>query len=152
MKAFLTGFGIGVALGVLFAPDRGDVTRRAVRERVSNWRDLLNRQPDSARESVASRVNAGSETVSGGKEQKETAEGASKRPQAHAEPPDVDSINTATREELLSINGIGPVLADRIISGRPYSSLRELLDRGIIPHSLLEEVKRRFGPPEQRSA
>ena len=36
-------------------------------------------------------------------------------------------LNTASREELMAINGIGPVLSGRIIAGRPYKAVDELL-------------------------
>ncbi|MBU4463269.1 MAG: helix-hairpin-helix domain-containing protein [Proteobacteria bacterium] len=36
-------------------------------------------------------------------------------------------LNTADKEELMSISGIGPVLSARIISGRPYRSVDDLL-------------------------
>lgn len=45
--------------------------------------------------------------------------------------------NTATSEQLQSIKGIGPVLAGKIISGRPYNSVDELLKvHGIGPKTL----------------
>ena len=37
------------------------------------------------------------------------------------------NLNTATGKELQSIKGIGPVLAKRIIAGRPYSTVDDLL-------------------------
>jgi hypothetical protein len=37
------------------------------------------------------------------------------------------NINTATREQLLSLNGIGEKTVDRIIQGRPYQSVEDLL-------------------------
>ncbi len=36
-------------------------------------------------------------------------------------------LNTATKNELMSINGIGPILSARIIAGRPYKTVDELL-------------------------
>jgi competence ComEA-like helix-hairpin-helix protein len=36
-------------------------------------------------------------------------------------------INTATFEELISLKGIGSTLAQRIVSGRPYASVEELV-------------------------
>ncbi|MEA3415349.1 MAG: helix-hairpin-helix domain-containing protein [Thermodesulfobacteriota bacterium] len=46
-------------------------------------------------------------------------------------------LNTATKEELMSINGIGLVLADRIIAGRPYKTVDDLLKvKGIGPKRL----------------
>ena len=43
-------------------------------------------------------------------------------------------LNTASKEELMSINGIGPVLSARIIAGRPYGTVDDLLKvKGIGP-------------------
>jgi len=44
----------------------------------------------------------------------------------------VDAINTMGRDALMNVNGIGPILADKIIPGRPYSSQRDMVERGII--------------------
>ena len=45
--------------------------------------------------------------------------------------------NTAGKEELMSINGIGPVLSERIIAGRPYKTVDDLLKvKGIGPKKL----------------
>jgi DNA uptake protein ComE-like DNA-binding protein len=46
-------------------------------------------------------------------------------------------LNTATEKELQSIKGIGPVLAGRIIAGRPYRRVDDLLKvKGIGPKRL----------------
>jgi competence ComEA-like helix-hairpin-helix protein len=46
-------------------------------------------------------------------------------------------LNTATEKELQSINGIGPVLSEKIIAGRPYKSVEELITvKGIGPKRL----------------
>lgn len=37
-------------------------------------------------------------------------------------------INSASKEELMSISGIGPSTAQNIINGRPYTTLEQLLD------------------------
>jgi DNA uptake protein ComE-like DNA-binding protein len=61
-------------------------------------------------------------------------------------------INTLGREELMNVNGIGPVLADKIISGRPYASRRDLLERGILPQSTFHELERELDRQGKRSA
>jgi competence ComEA-like helix-hairpin-helix protein len=46
-------------------------------------------------------------------------------------------LNTASKKELQSIKGIGPVLAERIIAGRPYRTVDDLLKvKGIGPKTL----------------
>ena len=47
------------------------------------------------------------------------------------------NLNTATKKELQSIKGIGPVLAEKIIAGRPYRTVDDLLKvKGIGPKKL----------------
>ncbi len=53
-------------------------------------------------------------------------------------------LNTATEKELQSIKGIGPVLAKRIIAGRPYKTVNDLLKvKGIGPKKL-EKIRPYF--------
>ena len=53
-------------------------------------------------------------------------------------------LNTASKKELQSIKGIGPVLAERIIVGRPYRTVDDLLKvKGIGPKRL-ENVRPYF--------
>src|SRR4030042_4044813 len=51
------------------------------------------------------------------------------------------NLNTASEKELQSIKGIGPVLAERIIAGRPYGTVDDLLKvKGIGP-KILETIR-----------
>ncbi len=50
-------------------------------------------------------------------------------------------INKASETELQSINGIGPVLAGRIIAGRPYKNVEELLNVSGIGPKTLEKIR-----------
>ncbi len=55
-------------------------------------------------------------------------------PQRNAPGPGLIDLNRATPEELESLPGIGPVLAGKIIEGRPYRTVEELLRvKGIGP-------------------
>src|SRR6185503_4186820 len=137
MKSFLVGLGIGVGLGMLFAPGSGDRTRRNTWRSVTRWRDKLSQQ-------LPGRGQAEEHSTRRSEQREEQdASGSSKKRQAKAG--GGDSINSLSRDELMTVNGIGPVLADRIISGRPYSSTRDLVNRGIIAQGTLEELERQFG-------
>ena len=59
-------------------------------------------------------------------------------------PQDLLDLNTATEKELQSIKGIGPVLAERIIAGRPYKTVDDLIKvKGIGPKKL-EKIRPYF--------
>lgn len=49
-------------------------------------------------------------------------------------------INTASKEELQKIIGVGPVIAERIIEARPFSSLYDLLRVKGIGEKTLEKI------------
>ena len=51
-------------------------------------------------------------------------------------------LNQVSREELLEVYGIGEVLADRIIEGRPYMTDVDILERGLISQSVFEQLRR----------
>lgn len=55
-------------------------------------------------------------------------------------PASVD-LNTATTSELQAISGIGPTLAAKIIAGRPYKSVDDLLRISGMGSKLLEHVR-----------
>ncbi|MBP7843034.1 helix-hairpin-helix domain-containing protein [Candidatus Woesebacteria bacterium] len=50
------------------------------------------------------------------------------------------SINSSTKSELMELSGIGEARATKIIENRPYSSSQELVEKGVLSSSLLEEI------------
>jgi competence protein ComEA len=50
-------------------------------------------------------------------------------------------INSATPAQLDTLPGVGPVTAGKIISGRPYQDVGELLSRKVVTRSVYEKIK-----------
>lgn len=51
------------------------------------------------------------------------------------------NINTASRDELMELRGIGEVYSENIIEGRPYKSIEELVEKGVIPKATFDKIK-----------
>lgn len=51
------------------------------------------------------------------------------------------NINSATEKDLDTLPGVGPVTAQKIIAGRPYSSLNDLLAKKAVSGSVYEKIK-----------
>lgn len=51
------------------------------------------------------------------------------------------SVNTASSDQLNSLPGIGQVTAEKIIAGRPYSTLNELVTKKIISQSVFNKIQ-----------
>ncbi|MCL5439091.1 MAG: ComEA family DNA-binding protein [Patescibacteria group bacterium] len=54
------------------------------------------------------------------------------------------NINTASVGELDTLPGVGPVTAQKIINGRPYNSVEELIVKKIVNQSTFEKIKDRI--------
>ena len=51
------------------------------------------------------------------------------------------NINTASASQLDTLPGIGPKTAEKIINGRPYQSIEELLLKKVVGQSVFEKIK-----------
>lgn len=49
-------------------------------------------------------------------------------------------LNSASRDDLMSLDGIGEVRADAIIRARPFKAKTELVERRLIPEALYEKI------------
>ncbi|OGM19498.1 hypothetical protein A2686_01875 [Candidatus Woesebacteria bacterium RIFCSPHIGHO2_01_FULL_38_10] len=77
-------------------------------------------------DSASANFTSGSEAILGGGSQ---------------EAGELININSASQKQLESLPGIGPVYAQNIIEQRPYSSVEELLSKGILKKYVYEKIK-----------
>ena len=49
-------------------------------------------------------------------------------------------LNSASRDDLMALEGIGEVKADAIIRSRPFKAKTELVERRIVPEALYEKI------------
>ncbi len=55
------------------------------------------------------------------------------------------SLNKGSQGELEGLPGIGPVTAEKIIAGRPYQRLEELVEKKIVGVKVWEQIKDKVG-------
>ncbi|MCC6369302.1 MAG: YtxH domain-containing protein [Bryobacterales bacterium] len=79
LSYFFLGLGIGVAVGILFAPKSGEETRELIRSRAGDGRDVIKRRTGELRESAADLIDRGKSAVGRQKDQLAAAVEAGKQ-------------------------------------------------------------------------
>jgi len=68
------------------------------------------------------------------------AQGARPAPPAAPAASGLIDLNSASRDDLMTLDGIGEVRADAIIRARPFKAKTELVERRLIPEALYEKI------------
>jgi len=62
--AFLFGFGVGLAVGILFAPKSGEETRQLIRAKAGEGREYVKRRGEELKESAEELIERGKGAIS----------------------------------------------------------------------------------------
>ncbi len=57
---------------------------------------------------------------------------------------DLVNINSSSQAQLEALPGVGPVTAEKIIGGRPYGSVQELLSKKIVGSKVFGQIKEKI--------
>jgi gas vesicle protein len=156
--AFFAGLGAGAALGMLIAPKSGsewrDEVQEFARESFEQMRDRSRSAIEQARDKADSAATQARDHVepvmvevrrridSVTTQASSVADRVVDSNGEHKPASLFDIINEWPHDRLIAIDGIGPVLAQKIIQHRPYRSEEELIERKELPPSAIESLRK----------
>lgn len=69
-----------------------------------------------------------------------SSKSAAKTPAASTQASSLVDINSATKDQLSALPGIGDKYSDKIIAGRPYSNKSQLVSKKVLPQGVYNKI------------
>lgn len=135
MKSFLAGFAIGLGTGLLLAPAPGSETRRKIADMLDRTADKVKASSTPIVDAVRSQVERIAENEYGSSVSQEDV---SEIENTHL----LNILNSASKTHLMKVPGIGEATARRIIEGRPYTDMSNVIDDHILREEVFEKLKK----------
>ena len=148
MKGFLTGIGLGTAIGLWLAPEAGSETRKKLMTRGS---DLAQRLGNKVEAKLADHREVPQEQTKQAAPDAQ-AQASSNNQETQSQDPVAEVLNSASKTKLRSVPGIGDATARRIIESRPFESEAEVVESKVMPEKVLKSLKDTLVDPEEEIA
>lgn len=140
MKGFLTGIGLGTAIGLWLAPEAGGETRKKLMTRAADLAQSLEKKFEGKPEQSGDRDSAQAQAERSGATTKVRA-GSDNHETPSTLDPVAEVLNTASKTQLRKVPGIGDATARRIIESRPFESEAKIVDGKVMPEKVLKALK-----------
>lgn len=134
MKAFFVGLALGFGIGFLLLPKSGNEHDELIRERT---RELQRSLPQHQERELQRSAIQERDRFSRPRTPQYMSRAAAVRTGIHP----VALLNMATEKELRAA-GIDPELVSKITAGRPYTSLQDARERGLLSADVLFAVEK----------
>ncbi|HWR35604.1 MAG TPA: YtxH domain-containing protein [Clostridia bacterium] len=132
--AFFAGLGFGTALGFLYAPKSGAETRGNLRNAATG--------SGKARQQISLIVDRAKAETDEAREANQSEASREEQQTVRAPVSILTIVNEWPHERLIEIDGIGPVLASKIISKRPYKAFQDLVASKLLPPSAITALRK----------
>ena len=134
MKTFFVGLALGFGIGFLLLPKSGNEREELQREKT---RELQRSLPEHKERALQSAAIQERDRFSLQRRPGYESGGGAIRTGIHP----VALLNMATEKELVAA-GLDPAQASQIITHRPYTSLQDAMDRGLLSLGTLAEIQK----------
>jgi len=149
MRGFLTGIGLGAAIGLWLAPAAGSETRKKLMTRGA---DLAQHLGNTVEAKLADNREIPQEQAGQAAPGAQAQASSNNQETQSTQDPVAEVLNSASKTKLRSVPGIGDATARRIIESRPFESETEVVESKVMPEKVLKTLKDKLVDPDEEVA